>query len=78
MQLLADLPDGGGRHGAVCQCMDGLKAGEADAYEKLMYALLLSGLAMQMTGNSRPASCAEHHVSHLWEMEVINDHVWRE
>ncbi len=60
---------------AVCQCMAGLRAGEADAYEKLMYALLLSGLAMQMIGNSRPASCAEHHVSHLWEMEVINGHV---
>lgn len=60
---------------AVCQCMDGLKAGEAATYEKLMYALLLSGLAMQMIGNSRPASCAEHHVSHLWEMEVINDYV---
>ena len=27
---------------------------------------------MQMVGNSRPASCAEHHLSHLWEMEVIN------
>ena len=38
----------------------------------LMYALILSGLAMQMIGNSRPASCAEHHMSHLWEMEVIN------
>ena len=38
----------------------------------LMYALILSGLAMQMVGNSRPASCAEHHLSHLWEMEVIN------
>ena len=37
-----------------------------------MYALILSGLAMQMVGNSRPASCAEHHLSHLWEMEVIN------
>ena len=46
--------------------------GEPDACEKLMYALILSGLAMQMTGNSRPASCAEHHMSHLWEMEVIN------
>ena len=33
-----------------------------------MYALLLSGLAMQMVGNSRPASGAEHHMSHLWEM----------
>lgn len=45
------------------------------AYEQLMYALLLSGLAMQMVGNSRPASGAEHHISHLWEMEVINKHV---
>ena len=59
----------------VCGCLDGLQAGTADAYENLMYALLLSGLAMQMIGNSRPASCAEHHVSHLWEMEIINDHV---
>lgn len=45
------------------------------AYEQLMYALILSGMAMQMVGNSRPASGAEHHVSHLWEMEVINEHV---
>lgn len=45
---------------------------DGESYEKLVYALLLSGLAMQMTGNSRPASCAEHHMSHLWEMEVIN------
>lgn len=44
-----------------------------NAYERLMYALLLSGIAMQMIGNSRPASGAEHHISHLWEMEVIND-----
>lgn len=43
-----------------------------NAYERLMYALLLSGIAMQMTRNSRPASGAEHHISHLWEMEVIN------
>ncbi len=59
----------------VCRCMDGLKAKETAASENLMYALLLSGLAMQMVGNSRPASCAEHHVSHLWEMEVINGYV---
>lgn len=43
--------------------------------EKLMYALLLSGLAMQMIGNSRPVSGAEHHISHLWEMNVINEPV---
>lgn len=52
--------------------LDEIKNGEPEGMEKLMYALLLSGLAMQMTGNSRPASGAEHHVSHLWEMAVIN------
>lgn len=52
-----------------------LCSGAPDCMEKLMYALLLSGLAMQMIGNSRPASGAEHHVSHLWEMSIINDPV---
>ncbi len=56
----------------VLDCIDDLRSGKEPAYEKLMSALLLSGLAMQMMGNSRPASGAEHHISHLWEMEVIN------
>ena len=55
--------------------LDGLTTGDTEAYEALMYGLLLSGLAMQMIGNSRPASGAEHHMSHLWEMEVINDYI---
>ncbi len=59
----------------VCERLDAIRAGGQEACEQLMYALLLSGLAMQMVGNSRPASGAEHHMSHLWEMEVINDHV---
>lgn len=52
--------------------LDEIGNGEEQAMEKLMCALLFSGLAIQMIGNSRPASGAEHHVSHLWEMEVIN------
>ena len=56
----------------VRSCLKDIAAGEDDACEELMYALILSGLAMQMVGNSRPASCAEHHMSHLWEMEVLN------
>ena len=51
---------------AIRTVKDNLKeiaAGEKDACEKLMYALILSGLAMQMTGNSRPASGAEHHMA---------------
>lgn len=63
---------------AVRTVKDNLKeiaAGEEEACEKLMYALVLSGLAMQMTGNSRPASGAEHHLVHLWDMEVVNGHL---
>ena len=59
----------------VAAAIDAIAAGDKDAMEALMYALVLSGLAMQMVGNSRPASGAEHHVSHLWEMEVINPEV---
>lgn len=57
----------------VRSCLDDIAQGDRESCEKLMYALILSGLAMQMVGNSRPASCAEHHLSHLWEMEVINE-----
>lgn len=53
---------------AVVDSADGILAGETEAYEKLMYGLLLSGLAMQLLGNSRCASGAEHHISHFIEM----------
>lgn len=62
-QILKDLIDN----------LDGIGNGDFKAYENLMYGLLLSGLAMQMIGNSRPASGAEHHCSHLWEMATINE-----
>lgn len=38
---------------------------------QLMQGLTLSGLAMLMVGHSRPASGAEHHLSHFWEMKYI-------
>lgn len=57
----------------VEQVLGDIQSGNKDSMEKLMYALILSGLAMQMMGNSRPASGAEHHISHLWEMHVVND-----
>ncbi|MBQ8387933.1 MAG: sn-glycerol-1-phosphate dehydrogenase [Clostridia bacterium] len=53
---------------AVLHSMQGIYDGEDEAYEKLTYGLIMSGLAMQMMGNSRPASGAEHHISHLIEM----------
>ncbi len=53
---------------AVRSCCEGLARKEEKAYEQLTYGLILSGLAMQLMGNSRPASGAEHHISHLIEM----------
>ncbi|UJF34568.1 sn-glycerol-1-phosphate dehydrogenase [Paenibacillus hexagrammi] len=38
---------------------------------KLMEGLLLSGLSMLLIGHSRPASGAEHHLSHYWEMVLL-------
>lgn len=47
--------------------------GSAEFGVLLMRALVLSGLAIQAYGNSRPASGSEHHLSHLWEMHCINE-----
>jgi glycerol-1-phosphate dehydrogenase [NAD(P)+] len=48
--------------------VEGIAAGERAAFGSLMKALVLSGVAMQLTGNSRPASGAEHHISHCIEL----------
>lgn len=56
----------------VTKRLDDIREKDEDACERLMYALLLSGLAAQMTGNRRPAACAEHQLSQLWDMEVVN------
>ena len=53
---------------AVVESLSGILSGEDEAYERVTYALVMSGIAMQMMGNSRPASGSEHHVSHLIEM----------
>ncbi len=58
---------------ALIENIDLIASASPKATETLMYGLVLSGLAMQMAGNSRPASGAEHHISHCIEMEVFND-----
>jgi len=35
---------------------------------QIMEGLVLTGVAMSLYGNSRPASGCEHHMSHYWEM----------
>ena len=49
---------------------DGILTGDGGAFAALTYALVMSGIAMQMMGNSRPASGAEHHISHMIEMKA--------
>ena len=47
----------------------GMRSGEREALDGLMRGLVMSGLAMQAHGNSRPASGSDHQFAHLWEME---------
>lgn len=45
---------------------------DSTALQSLMEALVISGVAMSFVGNSRPASGAEHHLSHYWEMQYLS------
>lgn len=61
---------------AVNQTMEsakGLASHDEKAVSILTEALVLSGIAMDFSGNSRPASGAEHHQSHYWEMQFLFD-----
>lgn len=58
---------------AVADRAEAVRAQDPSAVEDVTYGLVLSGLCMQMVGNSRPASGSEHHISHLIEMEVLQD-----
>lgn len=49
----------------------GIRGGDRAALGGLMQGLVMSGLAMQAHGNSRPASGSDHQFAHLWEMEDI-------
>ena len=44
-----------------------IKDRDPDALGDVMNGLVLSGASISLYGNSRPASGAEHHMSHYWE-----------
>lgn len=56
---------------ACAASVPALVRGERTGVEKLMEALLISGYSMVVAGNSRPASGAEHHMSHFLEMDFL-------
>ena len=49
-----------------------------EAAGSVMEALVFTGLAMKLAGTSRPASGAEHVVSHFWECRKLLDGIWPE
>ena len=50
---------------------DGIARGDREALRGLVVGLLVSGLAIQAHGNSRPASGSDHQFAHVWEMEGL-------
>lgn len=48
-----------------------LKDRDGEALQNLFEALTLTGVAMALINLSRPASGAEHMLSHYWEMDFI-------
>jgi glycerol-1-phosphate dehydrogenase [NAD(P)+] len=48
-----------------------ISIGDEEGIQILIEALIKSGLAMLLFGQSHPASGGEHHLSHYWEMEFL-------
>lgn len=57
---------------------DTVLSGEEEAAGAIMEALVLTGLAMKLAASSRPASGAEHVISHYWECYKIVRGIWPE
>ncbi len=51
--------------------IDGIAERDKHSIRYMIEALILSGIAMGLAGNSRPASGAEHHLAHYWEMDAL-------
>ncbi|WP_026887234.1 sn-glycerol-1-phosphate dehydrogenase [Clostridium beijerinckii] len=60
---------------AMYKCFENIEGAvkrDVKAIEYIAEALILSGIAMTLSGNSRPASGAEHHLSHYWEIDKLS------
>ncbi|RXZ81517.1 sn-glycerol-1-phosphate dehydrogenase [Paenibacillaceae bacterium] len=60
---------------ALVKCVDqvaSIAKRDEEGIATLTSALMESGIAMLILGKSHPASGAEHHLSHFWEMEYIS------
>ena len=55
----------------IVEALPDIKKGGLDGTRKLMEGLIISGIAMQMAGITRPASSFEHHFSHYLEVVPV-------
>lgn len=55
--------------------VNGILARDEKAISYVMEALVLSGVAIGMHGDSRPASGAEHNFAHYWDMVAISKNI---
>jgi glycerol-1-phosphate dehydrogenase [NAD(P)+] len=58
---------------AAVNRLDSLANAECDGVQTLMEGLIESGFCMLDFGETRPASGAEHHISHMWEMMLLRE-----
>lgn len=59
---------------AVKRCSESVSSArqrKPEAIAQIAEGLILSGLAMSLYGDSRPASGTEHHLSHYWEIRFL-------
>ncbi|MBO5111383.1 MAG: iron-containing alcohol dehydrogenase [Clostridia bacterium] len=62
----------------IMACAEAVQSGTEEAAGAVMEALVLTGLAMKLAASSRPASGAEHVISHYWECYKIVRGIWPE
>ena len=56
---------------ACVENVEGVRQADPQGIANLLGGLVESGICMIQAGNSRPASGAEHHLSHFWEMKLL-------
>ncbi|MDP8244416.1 MAG: iron-containing alcohol dehydrogenase [Candidatus Hinthialibacter antarcticus] len=54
---------------------EGIPSGDLGSLQALAEACVLSGVSMAVAGNSSPASGGEHLISHLWDMERLQQNL---
>lgn len=58
---------------AAVHQLEAIANADCDGVKTLMEGLIESGFCMLDFGETRPASGAEHHISHLWEMMLLRE-----